>query len=45
MYFSYIKEREDYDSILKDYGFVTYKIEKEECFLRDMYIKPEFRKL
>lgn len=43
MYFDYIKEREDFDAIVKDYGFVTYKIDGKECFIRDIYVKPEFR--
>lgn len=44
MYFDYIKEREGLDFIIKDYGFCSYSIKDQECFLMDVYIKPEFRK-
>lgn len=43
MYFDYLKERENTDSLIKDYGFVAYRINGDECYLADFYIKPEFR--
>jgi hypothetical protein len=42
-YALYIKEREGFDIIESDEGFATYKIMDKECYIRDIYIKPEFR--
>jgi GNAT superfamily N-acetyltransferase len=45
MYFDYLLEREGYHSIVTDSGFATFKlISPEVCYLRDIYVKPEFRK-
>jgi len=43
MYFDYLKEKDRKNAIIKDYGFCTYIISGKECFLADIYIKPEFR--
>ena len=39
----YHKEREGFEYIENPYGFLLYKIVGEECFIRDMFIMPEFR--
>lgn len=46
LYAKYIKEREDSEIFVEDYGFVTYRaIPKSTVYyLVDMYILPEFRK-
>lgn len=44
MWAEYIKERQDAESLESDIGFVTYQINKTECFINDMYVKPEYRK-
>lgn len=44
-YSKYIKEREGLNIIEKDYGFVTYSIKDSICFIHDIYISSEDRKL
>lgn len=39
----YISEREGFDIVESDKGFATFKISGEECYIRDIYIRPEFR--
>lgn len=43
MYFDYAKERQSLENIQTEAGFVLYKIIGEECFLAEVYVKPEFR--
>lgn len=43
LYSMYLKEREGFDIIESDKGFATYKIIGQECYIRDIYVKPEFR--
>lgn len=43
LYAQYIKEREDFDIIESDKGFATYKINPPEVYLRDLYVKPDYR--
>jgi GNAT superfamily N-acetyltransferase len=43
MYGQYIKEREDFDILEDDYGFATYKIINNECYLRDIFVIKQFR--
>lgn len=43
LYAEYLKEREDKHVIENDFGFATYSINKEEIYLQDIYIKPEYR--
>lgn len=45
MYFDYIKERENLDHIATESGFITFRIEGENCLISDYYVKPEFRRL
>ena len=44
MYLDYVKEREGYESVETEHGFAIYKIFGEECYLRDIYVKPGMRK-
>lgn len=39
----YHKEREGFESVESPYGAILYKVVGEECFIRDMVIRPEFR--
>lgn len=43
MYADYLKEREGIETLSKPFGFISYKIVGEECYLANVYIKPEFR--
>lgn len=43
MYFDYVKERQNVDNFQTDKGFILYKVNGEECFLAEVYVKPEFR--
>jgi ribosomal protein S18 acetylase RimI-like enzyme len=43
MYAQYIKERENKDCIENEYGFATFKISGEICYLEDIYIDPAYR--
>lgn len=40
----YLKEREGLDSIVQDNGFASYRINCEECYIRDIWVDPEHRK-
>ena len=45
MFFDYVKEREDLDSIIiEGQGFLTYRKDEDTLFVNDLYVKPEFRK-
>jgi ribosomal protein S18 acetylase RimI-like enzyme len=39
----YISEREGFNIVESDKGFATYKITGDECYIRDIYVRPEFR--
>jgi GNAT superfamily N-acetyltransferase len=39
----YLKEREGFDSIVRDEGFATYRINGDECYIRDIYVHPDYR--
>ncbi len=41
---AYLKEREGFDSIITDEGFATYRINGEECYIRDIWVHPDYRK-
>lgn len=41
---NYLKEREGYDSLITDEGFAVYKIMTNECYIKDIYVHPDFRK-
>lgn len=40
----YFAEREGFLIEESDVGFAAYKVEGDECYLKDIYVKPEFRK-
>lgn len=44
MLLEYFKEREGAESIETDEGFATYIISDSECYLKDIFVRPEFRK-
>lgn len=41
---TYFKEREGFDSIIRDEGFATYKINGGECYIRDIWVHSDYRK-
>lgn len=43
LYAEYIKAREDFDCLEKTFGFATYKISGDDCYIRDIYVIPEMR--
>ncbi len=40
----YLKERENFDSLIRDEGFAEYKINGEECYIRSIWVEKDFRK-
>lgn len=44
LYADYIKEREGLGCVESERGFATYSITEQECYLRDIYVAPEFRR-
>lgn len=44
LYGQYLEEREDMGIVENDYGFATFKMNQEECYIRDLYVVPEARK-
>jgi GNAT superfamily N-acetyltransferase len=40
----YFREREDFDCILRDEGFATYKISGDECYIKDIFVSADYRK-
>lgn len=44
LYGDYIKERENFDIVEDERGFATYLVQGEECYVRDVYVKPQHRK-
>lgn len=43
LYASYISEREIGNVLETDRGFATYFINGQECYIRDIYVLPDFR--
>lgn len=43
MYLDYVSEREGFQGIENEHGFATFIVSKDECYLRDMYVRPESR--
>lgn len=43
MYQLYIKERLDMEVIEMDHGFITYRIDKDEVFIQDMFVREGYR--
>lgn len=42
-YALYLSEREGFSIVESSKGFATYKISGNECYIRDIYVRPEFR--
>lgn len=42
-YANYVSEREGFHVIENDSGFVEFKIQQEECYIRTIYISPGLR--
>lgn len=40
---AYVLEREGFHTLETKEGFATYKINGNECYLRDIYVSPDFR--
>lgn len=40
----YALEREGVETLEQAYGFCTYKISGEECYIIDIYVEPDHRK-
>lgn len=40
----YFKEWEGFDSIVTDDAFASYRIVGEECYIREIWVRPELRK-
>lgn len=45
LYAQYIQEREGFEIIEDELGFATYIISGDECYIRDIYVLPEYRKI
>lgn len=45
LYANYISEREGIEIVENESGFITYKISGTECFLANMYVLPEKRRM
>lgn len=41
---SYLKEREGFDVISRDEGFADYRIAGDECYIRSIFVFPDYRK-
>lgn len=41
----YLKERENVDTYESEYGFASYIISGEECYIKDIWVEPQFRQL
>lgn len=44
LFADYRKEREGVDTIEHEHGFVSYKLFSDECYIIDIYVRPDFRK-
>lgn len=44
LYKLYVKERLDQEVIEMDHGFITYKINDNEVFIQDMFVRDGYRK-
>ena len=40
----YFKEREGFETIESEAAILSYKITGENCYIRDVYVLPEYRK-
>lgn len=44
LYAKYLKEREDVDTLETEYGFATYRLRGDDCYIMDIYVVPELRR-
>lgn len=44
MYSDYLKERAGLETLELERGFATYKFRGLDCYIQDIYVKPEYRK-
>ena len=44
LYARYLLERTNWGVVENDKGFIVYSIKNQECFIRDIFVLPEFRK-
>lgn len=44
LFSEYLRERTEIEMIENDYGFITFSIEGDNCYIRDLYIVPAERK-
>lgn len=42
-YGQYIAAREGFDIVENAYGFATYKITNDECYVRDIFVEKQYR--
>ena len=40
---AYFKEREGFETIYSDHAVATYRIIGEECYLKDIFVHPDYR--
>ena len=45
LYGQYINERESFEIIENNCGFASYKIINNECYLRDIFVSKDYRKM
>lgn len=41
---AYLKEREGFESVIHEDGFASYRLNGDECYIRDIWVSPEYRK-
>lgn len=39
----YLKEREGFDSLIVEGGFASYRVNGDECYIRDIWVHPDNR--
>lgn len=44
LYAKYLKEYDGFDIIIEDHGYVTYKVNGLECYVKEIFVEKEFRK-
>ena len=40
----YFQEREGFSCVIRDEGFAAFKIQGDYCYLRDIWVDPDYRK-
>lgn len=44
MWYEYLMERHGWETMLFEHGFIVYEINGENCFIQEIYVKPEARR-